>query len=138
MNNHKNPNSNVGVMLAASARVAGFLGLIVTLIPVHLIYIAFRPNDPFRFPHLFHRALIRMLGFHIRAHGIPATTAPVLFVSNHSSYLDIPVLGALIPAAFVAKAEVARWPLFGLLAKLQRTVFIERRATRTHDHKIGM
>ena len=63
----------------------------------------------------------------MRVHGAIAAKPPVLFAANHSSYLDIPVLGSLIPAAFVAKAEVAHWPLFGILAKLQHTVFIERR-----------
>jgi 1-acyl-sn-glycerol-3-phosphate acyltransferase len=63
-----------------------------------------------------------------------ATQSPVLFVSNHSSYLDIPVLGALIPASFVAKAEVADWPLFGILAKLQNTVFIARRQVDAVAH----
>jgi 1-acyl-sn-glycerol-3-phosphate acyltransferase len=60
---------------------------------------------------------------------------PILFVSNHSSYLDISVLGSLIDASFVAKAEIAKWPLFGFLAKLQRTVFIERRASHSARHR---
>ena len=50
----------------------------------------------------------------------------MLFAANHVSYLDIEVLGSLIAASFVAKAEVASWPFFGWLAKLQRTVFIDR------------
>lgn len=41
------------------------------------------------------------------------------------------VLGSIIDASFIAKVEVSGWPLFGLLAKLQRTVFIERRARDT-------
>ena len=45
----------------------------------------------------------------------------MLFAANHISYIDITVLGSLIPGSFIAKAEVARWPLFGWLAKLQRS-----------------
>lgn len=51
---------------------------------------------------------------------------PTLYIINHCSYLDIGVLGSLIGGSFVAKAEVAGWPLFGWLARLQRTVFVNR------------
>jgi 1-acyl-sn-glycerol-3-phosphate acyltransferase len=53
-------------------------------------------------------------------------TAPLLIVANHSSWLDISVITSLAPVVFVAKSEIARWPFFGWLAKLQRTVFVER------------
>jgi 1-acyl-sn-glycerol-3-phosphate acyltransferase len=87
-----------------------------------------KSSDPFRMPRLTHRFVVWLLGLRVRTHGTMAATPPVLFVANHSSYLDITVLGSVIPAAFVAKQEVARWPLFGLLAKLQRTVFVDRKA----------
>ena len=50
----------------------------------------------------------------------------MLFAANHVSYTDITILGSLIPGSFIAKAEVAKWPFFGSLAKLQRTVFVDR------------
>ena len=53
---------------------------------------------------------------------------PTLFISNHVSYFDIEVLGSLIAGSFVAKSEVAGWPLFGWLARLCETVFINRKA----------
>ena len=49
-----------------------------------------------------------------------------LFVSNHISYLDIPILGSQFPLKFVAKSEVKNWPIFGFLSKLAGTVFIKR------------
>ena len=49
-----------------------------------------------------------------------------MFVSNHISYLDVFVLGD-IPAYFIAKAEVANWPVLGKFAKYQNTLFIERK-----------
>jgi 1-acyl-sn-glycerol-3-phosphate acyltransferase len=85
-----------------------------------------------RVPCFFHRTCLRVLGMRIEQHGAPAAARPTLFVSNHSSYFDITVLGALIPGSFIAKTEVANWPLFGLLAKLQRTVFVDRRRNSTH------
>src|SRR5262249_42721342 len=125
-------------LAAANARLLGFLTMVAIVAPVQLAYTVFKPNDCFRIPQLFHRLLIRLLGFKVRVHGIMARTPPVLFVANHSSYLDIPVLGTLIQGSFIAKAEVARWPLFGMMAKLQRTVFIERKSSRTLDHKDSM
>jgi 1-acyl-sn-glycerol-3-phosphate acyltransferase len=58
-----------------------------------------------------------------------------LVIANHTSYLDIEVLGSLIAGSFVAKAEIAGWPFFGWLAKLQRSVFIERRSSKVREHK---
>jgi len=56
---------------------------------------------------------------------------PLLLVSNHTSYLDIAVLGSLVPGAFVSKAEVRDWPGIGFLAKVARTVFVDRRPSST-------
>jgi len=55
----------------------------------------------------------------------------VLFAANHVSYADITVLGSVIAGSFIAKAEVADWPFFGWLAKLQRSVFVDRRVRST-------
>jgi lyso-ornithine lipid O-acyltransferase len=52
--------------------------------------------------------------------------APVLLVSNHVSWLDIPLLSTVMPSSFIAKREVGTWPFFRNLAKLQRTVFVDR------------
>jgi 1-acyl-sn-glycerol-3-phosphate acyltransferase len=70
----------------------------------------------------------------IRVAGAPATGHAVLIVANHVSWLDIPVIGATLPAVFVAKHEVARWSLIGPGAKLLRTVFVDRtRRQQTGD-----
>jgi 1-acyl-sn-glycerol-3-phosphate acyltransferase len=62
------------------------------------------------------------LGIRLRA----AREARGLYVANHLSYLDILVLSALSPAVFVAKREVRGWPVFGLMARLAGTIFLER------------
>ncbi len=59
-----------------------------------------------------------------------------LLVSNHLSYLDILAICSTAPAAFVSKAEVRRWPLFGWLAAMGGTVFIERER-RTHVGEVN-
>jgi 1-acyl-sn-glycerol-3-phosphate acyltransferase len=91
-----------------------------------------------RLPMIWHRGVCRILAFRVEQHGEISRTRPTMFVCNHTSYLDISILGAVLPASFVAKAEVRGWPLFGLLARLQRTVFVERRASRTAEHRDEM
>lgn len=78
------------------------------------------------FPHRYHRMLCRLFGISVTVIGRPIQSRGVLMVSNHTSYFDIIVLSAAARVSFVAKHEVARWPLFGTLARLQETVFIER------------
>jgi len=80
-----------------------------------------------RIPRLYHQVNCFLLGLRVIKHGIPDKSQAVLYVSNHSSYLDIIVLAALTEACFVSKFEVASWPLFGMLAKLNHTVFVKRR-----------
>ena len=55
-----------------------------------------------------------------------ALAGPVLIVANHISWLDILVLGRVFGPGFVAKAEVARWPLLGWLARQAGTLFLQR------------
>lgn len=117
----------MGSPIIGSLRIALYLAWTMTLVPLQLVAMAVRSPLAKRIPQLYHRGCARLLGFRLEVHGTMATGSPVLFVSNHSSYLDITVLGALITGSFVAKSEVSGWPLFGFLAKLQRTVFIERR-----------
>lgn len=131
----KAPSLTYGSSTLAALRFTGFLSLLFFMIPVHLVYRIVRPRDHYRLPLVFHQLLLRIIGFQVRTHGTMSANKPVFFVCNHTSYLDIPVLGALIPASFVAKAEVASWPLFGYMAKLQNTVFIERRQTRAANQR---
>ncbi|GAB1597011.1 lysophospholipid acyltransferase family protein [Lysobacter claricitrinus] len=80
-------------------------------------------------PMRFHRAVVHLLGLHVCVDGVASDAPRTAWVANHLSYLDVPVLGARLPARFVAKDEVRGWPLFGVLSRLQRTVFIGRRRT---------
>lgn len=77
-------------------------------------------------PLAFHKLSSRMLGVRVNVRGAPAPERPLLLVSNHASWLDIVVLSSILPVVFIAKSEIARWPLFGLFAKLQRSVFVDR------------
>jgi 1-acyl-sn-glycerol-3-phosphate acyltransferase len=105
-----------------------FLALTLALLPLQLIGLLFDLRLQRSIPHLYHRILCALIGVRIREVGTRSTASPALILSNHVSWLDISVISALSPVVFVAKSEVARWPVFGWLAKLQRTVFIDRQA----------
>lgn len=112
--------------LRAPLLITGFLGLTLPLMPVQHVLNRVSPRHARRFPHWYHRQVCRLLGITIHTHGDVDPDRPVLLVSNHISWLDIPVLSAVAPVSFVAKSEVGTWPLISWLAKLQNTIFIER------------
>jgi 1-acyl-sn-glycerol-3-phosphate acyltransferase len=105
-----------------------FVALTLVLLPLQLTGLVFDLRLQRTIPHLYHRILCALIGVRIREVGRRSTAAPALILSNHVSWLDICVIAALAPVVFVAKSEVARWPVLGWLAKLQRTIFINRRA----------
>jgi lyso-ornithine lipid O-acyltransferase len=109
------------------------LYLLVTLPtgPIQALLLLCRSRHARSFPRLYHNVCTRILGFKVEVVGEPSRVRPTLFVANHSSYLDIPILGGIINVSFVAKAEIAKWPFFGTLAKLQRSVFVDRRPGTT-------
>lgn len=116
-------------------RITSYLGLTLPLMPVQALLLVLSPALAARFARRYHRLCWRVLGFRVAVTGAQCGRHPTLFVANHASYLDITILGGLIRGSFIAKSEVAGWPLFGQLAKLQRTVFIERRVRETARHK---
>ena len=77
-------------------------------------------------PMKFHKWVLMLLGVKIVVHGKQSQYASTLMVANHWSWLDIPVLGTIIEGYFVAKADIEGWPVFGYLAKLQNTIFVNR------------
>ena len=84
-------------------------------------------------PVLHHKLITKIIGLKIDRVGDISADKKVLFVSNHLSYLDIIILGSLIPGRFIAKSEVANWPIFGFLSKITRTIFIRRDRTASPE-----
>jgi lyso-ornithine lipid O-acyltransferase len=77
-------------------------------------------------PVRFHRLFLKLFGVRVVVRGRPPRGDATLVLSNHVSWLDIPVLASLQPLSFVARSDVVGWPVVGLFAKLQRSVFIDR------------
>lgn len=103
-----------------------FAAVTLPLMPVQQLFVWFWPGMARVFPMHYHRLVCRILGIRLDIKGAPPENGPLLIVSNHVSWLDIMVLSAVAPVSFVAKREVNSWPFFGSLARLQRTVFVDR------------
>ena len=111
--------------IRASLRVAAMALATLSLLPVHMI--ALRLGDGRAVVRLWHRWIARIGGLRVAVHGSPSRSPGTLFVANHVSYLDIPLIGAEIVVDFVSRADVADWPVIGRLAKRAGTRFVDRR-----------
>lgn len=110
-----------------AAVLSAFLLVTAIGIPIQAVALGLRAAGARRrIPHAYHRLVCRILGIRVIVHGQAARASGVLFVANHCSWIDIPAMSAAAAVSFVAKREIAAWPFFGLLAKLQRTIFIAR------------
>ncbi|HTN09511.1 MAG TPA: lysophospholipid acyltransferase family protein [Acetobacteraceae bacterium] len=121
--------------LRALAKIALVLLWSVPAILLQLLLLpASRPAAQ-RFARFYWRVIGRLLGLRVRVLGQRASPRadgrPVVYVSNHSSWLDISVLGGRLDGCFIAKGEVARWPLIGTIARLGRTVYVRRSRAST-------
>jgi len=113
-------------------RLGVFLLWSLAYVPFYTLVLALR--GPYRaMARLYWRVVCKILGIRLRRHGEICTAQPVLYVANHASYLDILALGALIQGVFVAKQEVGTWPGISILARLGRTIFVERRSVRAAE-----
>src|SRR5690606_9885435 len=109
-----------------------FLALVVlpfTLLalPFQAVIVALRLPFWSVLPLVFFKLMAFALGLRVRLDGTPIRGAPALLVANHIGWLDIVAVASKLPVSFVAKSEVARWPVVGLLARLHRTIFVDRK-----------
>ena len=110
----------------AALVLAAFFALTLPLMPLQLLFLRTGSRFARTFPHWYHRQVCRIIGIKLHVEGDIARDSGVLLISNHVSWLDITVLSAMAPVSFVAKQEVSTWPFVSWLAKLQRSVFIDR------------
>ena len=125
-----------GIIIAIWTIVACVVQPILLLIPGHA---------KVSFPRIYWSVMCRILGLRVRSIGQQAghgptrgEKRPVVFVSNHSSWLDILVLGGQLEACFISKEEVEGWPVIGFVAKLGRTVFVRRTRASTGRERDDM
>ena len=109
--------------------------------PVQTVFLLLPGRPKVVFAQLYWSMTSRLLGVKVRVIGAVASRTsgrPVVFVSNHSSWLDVPVLGGRLDACFVSKHEVGRWPVVGTVARLGRSVFVSRQRGATRRERDAM
>jgi 1-acyl-sn-glycerol-3-phosphate acyltransferase len=114
------------LMLRIVFVLAAFVVLTVTLAAVLALMGVLRLPGRGKLSLLYSRAVCALLGLRITVVGTPPRHHAVLILANHVSWLDILAITATVPVIFVAKSEVARWPLIGWVARARGTVFVER------------
>ena len=109
-----------------------FILAIVTLflIPVQWMAIKLNLGIARKLPMLWHKIATSLVGLKIRVSGNIPQARPMMIVSNHISWMDIPVLGSVMELSFIAKSEVNQMAGANLLSRLQRTIFVTREEKR--------
>lgn len=103
-----------------------FLPFMIVVIPIQAVINALRLPVWTVLPRIFHRLGCIFLGLRVTLIGQPATGRATLLVSNHISWTDIVAIGSVADVTFVAKREVGDWFFVGLMARLQKTIFVDR------------
>jgi lyso-ornithine lipid O-acyltransferase len=116
--------------LRATAKLLALLSWSALLVPLQLLVLSrafkFANVDPYTITRLWHRGVCALIGVRVQITGTPMHANRMVYVGNHVSHFDIPVLGSVLKGSFVAKDDMARWPIAGFMARLQQTLFISR------------
>lgn len=110
-----------------AARLAVMVLAFAALAPAEAIARRLRLGWARDVPPLLHRLFLRLFDIRVTVRGAPPRRGvPTLVLANHVSWIDIPVMAGALPLAFIAKREIATWPIFGDLARRQGCIFIDR------------
>jgi 1-acyl-sn-glycerol-3-phosphate acyltransferase len=126
-------------MIAGLRIVIGMAAIALATIPIVL----FQPimlrigRGEAIIPRFWHRTAVWALGIKIHKIGSMSERRPLLLASNHMSWTDIVVLGSFLDVNFIAKSELAGWPVMGWLCRFQRTVFVDRNDRRGSGDQAG-
>jgi len=125
-----------GSRLLGWVRAISYLAFTFATMPIQALALVFHASSAAeRIPLRYHAICARLLGFRVIVRGTPSQVRPTLFVANHTSYFDIILLASLVECSFIAKADMISWPLIGWLARLQRSVFVDRKPTNVDEHR---
>ncbi len=129
-------------ILIAMILIAVRLPLLIIIILFGLIIIIFYPREITKFKNIHFKIMMiwmnvlsKIIGIKVIIEGKPDYTAD-LYVSNHVTYLDIIILNRILPVNFIAKKDIASWPVIGYLASKTGTLFIKRGDSRESNKMI--
>jgi lyso-ornithine lipid O-acyltransferase len=139
------PNGREGWLVARRVRVVrrAFAVLAWTLpaMLIQAVCLILPGHAKVTFARLYWAAFARLMGIRVRVIGNLAKREggrSVVYVSNHSSWVDVPVVGGVLDGCFVAKGDVATWPVISTIARLGRTVFVTRSRSSTAKERDAM
>jgi 1-acyl-sn-glycerol-3-phosphate acyltransferase len=112
--------------LSAGVRLGAITLLFAATIPPYLALRKIAPKRALQFSLPVFRAASWLLGASVRTLGNAPEIGPCLVVANHISWVDIVLISSVTPCAFVAKSDIADWPIFGTLARAKQSLFVER------------
>ncbi|MFM7420560.1 MAG: lysophospholipid acyltransferase family protein [Alphaproteobacteria bacterium] len=121
----------LGGRFRAIRRIISAVIWTLVAIPIQCLLMLLPGQAKISFGCFYHRVLCSLIGLKVQVVGKVSDKPATLFLPNHTSWLDILVLGSVLRASFVSKSEVGQWPVIGFVAKLGRTVFVSRRRTST-------
>ena len=127
--------------LRACRRGAALIVMTLPSMLIQAICLALPGRAKVVFPLLYWRQFAWLLGLDVRVVGELASKhspRPIIFVSNHSSWVDIPVVGGVLPGPFVSKEDVEKWPVVRTIARLGRTIFVSRQRGATARERDSM
>lgn len=139
------PRGRDGWLVARRVRVIrrGLAVLLWTLpsMAVQAVCLVLPGHAKVTFARIYWSVFTRLIGIEVRVVGTPIRRGagrPVVYVSNHSSWVDVPVVGGVLDGCFVAKGDVAKWPVISTIARLGRTVFVSRARASTGKERDAM
>ena len=136
------PGRNILRSLRVIRRLLVLALIMLVGLPVQALLLLVPGRAKVLWPLVFWYSMCRAIGLRVRVIGAPAHRSadgrPIVYVANHTSWLDILVLGGKLRACFIAKEEVARWPVIATVARLGRSVFIQRRRASTGRERDDM
>ena len=112
--------------LSAAFRISAIAFLLAIAIPVYLLLQLLNRRSGEWFSMYVFRAISKFLGATVNVIGSPQMTGPCLIAANHVSWIDIVLVSGVVPGVFIAKSDVMEWPVFGTLARLKRSLFVNR------------
>jgi 1-acyl-sn-glycerol-3-phosphate acyltransferase len=118
-----------------TVRLAVILAWTLIAMPTQAVMLTLPGRAKVRFAMTYWRGVAWLLGLRLTVVGRLPERAPVLFIANHCSWIDIIALGSVLPGSFVAKGAIDEWPFIRWLARLGRTVFVSRNRTTVAEEQ---
>lgn len=126
-------------MFRAACRALMLVALVIIGLPIIIVFWLLKMQKARAFcAQVFYMLGLIIINLRITKIGKPSALRPLMLVPNHTSYLDVFIIGAQIPVSFTPKREIRSWPLIGFMCLLADCVFVERRPAHMEEARAEM